>query len=575
MLRHSLALLVALPALGGANERVAVVGDSLEGARSLYASRTALPRRDCDPTPEGRWVCASFEDPTLDDVGAPAAEPVPVTASAALTTSTAPTAPAIGAAVVGDSLDAAKGMYARAPSQPRVDCDPVPDGRWVCASFNDPTLADVGDAPPPVAAALPPAAEPAPAAAPVAGTSRLKLQAEDLPLGPGWSVESERAGAEGGAYAIWRGPNRYGAPGDGLTNLQFAVPSAGEYQLVIRARAVSPARGDLSNDTFFRFPDGAWTKVFTTGQDSWQVGGTGDRDERKFPLRARLEAGVATVQMSGRSERHALDWIALERVDGGNGAVASAGAAPSGAPSSALGPNDLLALHYDSAPDPDDTQAMIFARLILDDYPDIDPIVVNGTIGDEVDRGAFIEGSTEHLRTMFPDALDYFADRERTVERSATAWQLTLEAGGTVHVAAGGPMDASADILRELERRGVGGLKRVRVVQHSAGTGAFNEDNTSDAGLAFIRSRATYVTIDNGNVGGNATPDFNEPNVPELMRRALASRYGAQWARARTFFLSDAQNKIDASDTVELMHILGLPTSHAPTVRAFADRYFR
>ena len=272
--------------------------------------------------------------------------------------------------------------------------------------------------------------------------------------------------------------------------------------------------------------------------------------------------------MSGRSERHALDWIALERVGGGGDAE------PAPVASTALGPNDLLALHYDSAPDPDDTQAMIFARLILDDYPDIDPIVVNGTLGDKIGRDAFIQGSTEHARTMFPDALDYFADKERTVERAATAWQLTLEAGGTVHVAAGGPMDASADVLRELERRGVGNLKRVRIVQHSHGAGSFNEGSTSDEGMAFIRSRATYVTIDNGNVGGNATPDLNDTS-PATMRRALESRYASQWRRARSFFLSDAQDKVDGSDTVELMHILGLPKSHAPTVEAFADRYFR
>lgn len=554
MLRFSPLLLAALPLTAVANDRVAVIGSTLGEARALYAARTDVARRDCDPVSGGRWVCASFVDPTLGDVATSA--PTPATR-----------APTIGAAVIGDSLDSAQRAYASTTSQPRVDCDPVSGGRWICASFQNPTLADVGDAPEVVAPPTPvETPEPARPAAPIA-RARLKLQAEDLPLGTGWRVERERSGAEGDAYAIWRGPNRYNAPGDGLTNLQFDVPSAGEYQLVVRARAVSPERGDLSNDTFFRFPDGVWTKVFTTGRDSWQTGGTGDRDDRKFPLRSRLDAGVVTVQMSGRSERHALDWVALERVGGGGDS------APSEVASSKLGPNDLLALHYDSAPDPDDTQAMIFARLILNDYPDIDPIVINGTLGDKIGRDRFIRGSTEHLRTMFPDALDYFADEERTVQRAATAWQLTLESGGTVHVAAGGPMDASADILRELERRGVDNLKRVRVVQHSHGN-AFNEERTSDAGMAFIRSRATYVTIDDGNARGNDTPDFNEIS-PSVMQRALSSRYASQWRRARAFFPSNEQNKIDGSDTVELMHILGLPKSHAPTVEAFADRYFR
>jgi len=195
------------------------------------------------------------------------------------------------------------------------------------------------------------------------GPGSLRVQAENLPLGSGWSVESERTGFDGAGYAIWRGPDVFDEPGRGLTRMSFDIPSAGDYQLVIRARAVDPARIGDANDSFFRLPGGPWTKIFTDGGDHWQAGGVADRDGRKFLLHATLPRGPVEIELAGRSNRHAIDWIEWQ---------------PVGTVTPDPG-KDLISLHDDSTPDWDDLQAMIANKLILDAYPDRDHLVVDGT----------------------------------------------------------------------------------------------------------------------------------------------------------------------------------------------------
>jgi len=554
MIRYSILLSLAVPLAGLAEPRIAVVGESLGDARARYAAVTSVQRRDCDPADGGRWVCASFDDPVLADVGGPAPVAPP---------SDRP--PAIGAVVIGDTLADARARYAAATSQPRGDCDPVGDGRWLCASYDDPVLADLTGAPPPVVVpepetppvvALPGPVSPPIEERPPSSSGSARVQAENLGLSGAWRVEAQREGFTGTGYALWRGDSRTGRPGDGITDIPLTLPAAGEYRLVIRAQAVDAERGDTSNDTFFRFPGGAWTKVYTTGRDAWQTGGTADRDGRKFPFTAMLPAGEVTLQMSARSPRHAIDWIELQRV---------------GAPGASTPPDraaDLISLHYDSAPDWDDLQAMIANRLILEKNP-ADVLVVNGAIGDKRNRADFIEGSTKHCRAVHGACLDYFDDRDATVDKVATAWALTLNGGGKVRVADGGPMDLSADVIRELERRGVSRalLKRIDVVQHSS---SFNTGQTSDAGLALVRSRTNYITIPNGNAPDNGSADLEQQGTA-FERLSLETKEAALWANAYRFVRSE--RRVDFSDSVELLHILGLPNDGG--VLDFYRRYMQ
>jgi len=237
----------------------------------------------------------------------------------------------------------------------------------------------------------------------------------------------------------------------------------------------------------------------------------------------------------------------------------------------------LVVLHHDNGPDPDDLQALIANREILNEFPEVDFMVVHGTQGHEFTNT--VDGSLAHTRALFPGALDADNNYAQSVLTSATAWQLTLNAGKEVYVAEGGPSDFTSDVLRELQGRGVGNLKRVFVVQHSHGQG-WNESMTLTANMNLVKNLATYVTIGNGNAGtgsNSTTADFNadrfnpsNPEATEFRARALASQYSSLWS----FAFQRLNSNVDFSDTVELMEILGISKPGSYNTLSFANEFF-
>ena len=104
-------------------------GERLSIAKSNYAAACpSIPREDCDPLADGSWICSSENIVGVTGVPLPPEEPevpeVPVT-------------PVVGAACTaeGGSLRNARRNYARACSTiPRVDCDLLSTGGWICSS---------------------------------------------------------------------------------------------------------------------------------------------------------------------------------------------------------------------------------------------------------------------------------------------------------------------------------------------------------------------------------------------------------------------------------------------------------
>jgi hypothetical protein len=134
-------------------------------------------------------------------------------------------------------------------------------------------------------------------------------------------VETDRSGYSGTGYIRWAGENLYVAGGQGSMYFSFIPDVSGVYEVTIRARAIAPPRSDLNNDVWMRmngqrssgssdFSD--WVKVFTTGGDSWTLGGTVDSGELKEPFQQYLQAGTLyTLEISGRSSDYALDYLEI------------------------------------------------------------------------------------------------------------------------------------------------------------------------------------------------------------------------------------------------------------------------
>jgi len=126
-------LAYAMPANG-----IAVIGNTLAEAKSNYAAATNLPRVDCDAVGGGQWVCANFRNPTRADVSDTPSEPVtpPTNPPPNPDPQPEPNPPSSNrVAVIGATLAEARQRYSAATNLPRVDCDRLSDGRWICASF--------------------------------------------------------------------------------------------------------------------------------------------------------------------------------------------------------------------------------------------------------------------------------------------------------------------------------------------------------------------------------------------------------------------------------------------------------
>jgi len=155
--------------------------------------------------------------------------------------------------------------------------------------------------------------------------STLRLEAESAVLGAGWVRETVRSGFSGTGYIRWSEGNLYRAGGEGITQYIVIPEVSGVHQVKIRARAINPPQSDLNNDVWIRMngeqAEGSsdltdWVKVFTTGQDSWQLGGTADKAHSMELFKQELIAGrLYTLEISGRSTNYAIDYLEVSPVD--------------------------------------------------------------------------------------------------------------------------------------------------------------------------------------------------------------------------------------------------------------------
>jgi len=350
------------------------------------------------------------------------------------------------------------------------------------------------------------------------------------------------------------------------------------------------------NDIWLKVPDEQWLKVYMTRDGGWHVDAIGERNNtHSRELNTyELPAGPLQVIVSGRSKGHVVDWVAMQQQgvqlqepqnesvadNQPSGTTDSTTVRGTGNMNSRYQPGDLVIIAHDSGPDTDDMQAIVANRMIMDANPAVNHILVGATQGHQWPNPT--AGSESHTQSLFPDWINAKASTSGTtsfdgnsVIKVSDRVADTLNNGGTVHIAEGGPSDFTAEILRVLQSRGVSAssLKRIRVVQHSAGSSAWNEQQTKGSNMALVKSVATWVPIANGNVGGNATADFQEPAGSSMCQRFMRSvsgtRYAVQWAWAYSK-IGDSR-KCDQSDSVELLYILN--DTSTSTFDQFLSRY--
>lgn len=229
---------------------------------------------------------------------------------------------------------------------------------------------------------------------------------------------------------------------------------------------------------------------------------------------------------------------------------------------------DLISVHWDSSYDYDDLQAMPATREVFDAYPDLNYLTINGAKSNE--NSGILKGSSDIMRMVFPDGLDAYNNNSNSRHTAADRWQETLQSGGTVHVAEGGPSDFTADVVRELISRNVGNLKNIRVIQHAN----WNVSHTDASNLSLIKNRTTYLMIANGNSNNDSAQLRTNGNDAAGFRNLTSSsRYSHVWDIAFQA-VTNADRFVDFSDVVEVLYILDVPKSRVGNAFDFGNVYF-
>jgi hypothetical protein len=258
---------------------------------------------------------------------------------------------------------------------------------------------------------------------------------------------------------------------------------------------------------------------------------------------------------------------------------------------------DLLLAQFDSKPDADDihAQAALGSMLAHADLAGVNYFAVAGAIGTQ--SGDFIDS-----RDLFSLAFgaentywtDAYADWAGSVTRIKTHVRTILDAGGKVWVQEAGQSNITADWIAALISDGVAEAvikENVMVVQHSD----WNESKTASADLAYVKEKANYIAIDDGNADagdyssrayrGPETPNYTSSSSSWLINAKSDSNTNTQtralWIEADRIIdesgFSGSYSVIpgggvDFSDCCENWWIFSMG-SDADSVAAFWNRY--
>ncbi len=218
---------------------------------------------------------------------------------------------------------------------------------------------------------------------------------------------------------------------------------------------------------------------------------------------------------------------------------------------------DLVSLHYDHAPDRDDGQSAAADRTILEtlfgaEWLPEHVVAVSGAYGKK-NAAAFNPQSDAVMDGVWNGRGGWISaheDRSAAVSELVRRWGDVLDAGGDVWVKEGGQSDLTAAVVREIRKKrpGLDTTRRIHVVQHSP----WNEQQTTEADLAYVKKNTDYVRIRDANAY------LNRARGNEAFAAAARSHpvFGPAWRAAFEYY--DPSIRLDFSDTGELMRILGM-----------------
>ncbi len=217
---------------------------------------------------------------------------------------------------------------------------------------------------------------------------------------------------------------------------------------------------------------------------------------------------------------------------------------------------DLISLHYDHAPDKDDGHSSAADRTLLEttfgaDWLPAHTVAVSGAYGKN--KKVFNTKSDAVMDAVWNDRGSWVALNKGWDAGAAVVykrWTATLATGGDVWVKEGGQSDITAQLVAQLKKDhpDIDTTKRIHVVQHSN----WNENQTTPEALAYTKKETDYIRIKDAN------RYLNKKGGDEAFEKAALAHpvFGDGWKAAFDYY--STKQRLDFSDTGELLHILGL-----------------
>ncbi len=160
-----------------------------------------------------------------------------------------------------------------------------------------------------------------------------------------WKASQSMTGFEGSGYIIWTGADNFNLPGQGVVTFSVKINTTGTYQFVWRSRIGKGTKKSEHNDSWLRIkgndffgqrssdghkvypkgsgktpnPEGSskdgWLKVYMNRVGEWfWKSNTSDNDPHDVFVTFD-NPGVYDVEISGRSNAHAIDQFVLFKTD--------------------------------------------------------------------------------------------------------------------------------------------------------------------------------------------------------------------------------------------------------------------
>ena len=228
---------------------------------------------------------------------------------------------------------------------------------------------------------------------------------------------------------------------------------------------------------------------------------------------------------------------------------------------------DLLLLNFDLKTDVDDVHTVAALDLILKakSFKDLNYFAVSGTYG--VQAGLYVPANSLFDLVFKNNWTDAHMERGKALADTSKRIKQTISAGGRVWAAEAGQSDFTQDVLKHLAQMGNPLTKeQFIVVQHST----WNEKETSEEALAFVKAKTTYIKIPDGNAAENGSPGFNNTsyavkkleaaNLPSSKVWTIANAISTKYNGVNGRYQNDSihYGGADFSDLSEVISILGI-----------------